>query len=225
MWHRNAARQRVACPPAAAGRTGAQRASTCPAAPLWPFVAPIGLLLIFFSLAVGGGEGVFLNIPIAVTGLLIAVIGAAGWYRDAHREYEQIDAHDHGLRLVAETPGAQPVPVVIPEGIHMPGPSPWPFLAPIGLFFVFLGLVLGPLLIVAGRRHGARCGRSAGTSTPTGSSSRWRPGTHAEPVTRDPVKVFPHKLVPVFVGVAAGRDRADTRTVAADVPAQAGRRR
>ena len=154
-----------------------QRASTCPVAPLWPFVAPIGLLLMFFSLAVGGGEGLFLNIPIAVTGLLIAAIGAAGWYRDAHREYEQIEAHEHGLRLVAETPGP-PVPVVIPEGIHMPGPSPWPFLAPIGLFFVFLGLVLGPLLIVAGAVDGRLLRRSAGTSMPTGSSSRWRPGTH-----------------------------------------------
>ncbi len=42
-----------------------------PSGSLWPFVAPIGLVLIFFSLAVGGGPGVFLNIPIAVVGVVI----------------------------------------------------------------------------------------------------------------------------------------------------------
>ncbi|MCY7419264.1 MAG: cupredoxin domain-containing protein, partial [Chloroflexi bacterium] len=174
-----------------------------PSGSLWPFVAPIGLVLIFFALAVGGGEGVFLNIPIALAGLVIGVVGAAGWYRDARHEYDQLDAHDHGLLLVDETPGtAAPAAVVIPDGIHMPGPSPWPFLAPFGLFFVFLGLVLGPLLIVAGFVIGAV------------SAIGWyidanrefvqvAAGHHAEPVTRDPVRVFPHKLVPIFGAVAA----------------------
>src|SRR6187402_250627 len=69
-----------------------------PSGSLWPFVAPIGLVLIFFSLAIGGGEGTFLNIPVALVGIVIAVFGAAGWYLDANREYEQLDAHDHGLR-------------------------------------------------------------------------------------------------------------------------------
>ena len=40
-------------------------------------------------------------------------------------------------------------------------------------------------------------------STRTGSSSQVEAGHAAEPLTRDPVKVFPHRLVPVFVGVAA----------------------
>ena len=92
----------------------------------------------------------------AVVGMVISVVGATGWYLEARREYDQLDAHDHGLRLVAKTGGSgAPAPVVIPEGIHMPGPSAWPFLAPIGLFFIFLGLVLGPLLIVAGLVMGA----------------------------------------------------------------------
>ena len=174
-----------------------------PSGSLWPFVAPIGLLLVFFSLAVGGGNGVFLNIPIAVVGMVIAVVGATGWYLDARREYDQLDAHDHGLRLVAETGGSgAPAPVVIPEGIHMPGPSAWPFLAPIGLFFIFLGLVLGPLLIVAGLVMGA----AAAIGWYIDANREFvqvEAGHAAEPLTRDPVQVFPHRLVPVFVGVAA----------------------
>ena len=106
------------------------------------------------------------------------MVGATGWYLDARREYDQLDAHDHGLRLVAETHGTgAPAPVVIPEGIHMPGPSAWPFLAPIGLFFIFLGLVLGPLLIVAGVGHG-RCGRHRLVCRrEPGVRRRSRPGT------------------------------------------------
>ncbi len=199
MWHRNAAHNASRVPrplPAGPVPSGVHM----PSGSLWPFVAPIGLVLIFFSLAVGGGSGVFLNIPIAVTGLLIAVIGAAGWYRDANREYEQIDAHDHGLRLVAETQVA-PAPVAIPEGIHMPGPSPWPFLAPIGLFFVFLGLVLGPLLILAGVVM-ALAAAAGWYIDANREFVQVEAGHEAEPVTRDPVKVFPHKLVPVFAGVA-----------------------
>ncbi len=199
IWHRNSVGNASRVPrPLPAGPMPA--GVHLPSGSVWPFVAPIGLLLMFFSLAVGGGEGLFLNIPIAVTGLLIAAIGAAGWYRDAHREYEQIDAHERGLRLVAGTPG-QPVPVVIPEGIHMPGPSPWPFLAPIGLFFVFLGLVLGPLLIVAGAAMALAA--AAGWYVDANREFVQVEAGHApEPATRDPVQVFPHKLVPVFVGVA-----------------------
>ena len=174
-----------------------------PSGSLWPFVAPIGLVLIFFSLAIGGGNGVFLNIPIAVVGLVIGVVGATGWYLDARREYDQLDAHDHGLRLVAETPGTSaPAPVVIPEGIHMPGPSAWPFLAPIGLFFIFLGLVLGPLLIVAGIVMGA----AAAIGWYVDANREYvqvEAGHIPEPAPRDPVQVFPHRLVPVFMGVAA----------------------
>lgn len=173
-----------------------------PSGSLWPFVAPIGLLLIFFSLAVGGGgDGVFLNIPIAFVGVIIGVVGATGWYLDAGREYDQLDAHDHGLLLVAETPGV-PAPVVIPEGVHLPGNSAWPFLAPIGLFFIFLGLVLGPLLIVAGLVMGA----AAAVGWYIDANREFvqvEAGHHPEPLTRDPVKVFPHRLVPVFTGVAA----------------------
>ena len=69
---------------------------------------------------------------------------------DANREYDVLDAHDHGLRLPAQTEAAPAHTEVIPEGVHLPGPSAWPFLAPIGLVFMFLGLVLGPLLIVGG---------------------------------------------------------------------------
>lgn len=174
-----------------------------PSNSLWPFVAPIGLLLIFFSLAVGGGEGTFLNIPIALAGVVIGVIGATGWYLDARHEYDQLDAHGHQGQLASgdATPSA-PAAVVIPEGIHMPGNSAWPFLAPIGLFFIFLGLALGPLLIVAG----ACMGIAAAIGWYIDANREYvqvEAGHHPEPLTRDPVKVFPHRLVPVFGGLAA----------------------
>jgi hypothetical protein len=41
----------------------------------------------------------------------------------------------------------EPLP---PTGVHMPGPSLAPFLAGIGVFFLFLGLVFGGLLLVIG---------------------------------------------------------------------------
>ena len=199
MWLHNGARNASRVPrplPAGPVPDGVHM----PSGSLWPFVAPIGLLLIFFALAIGGGEGVFLNIPVAFVGIVIGVVGATGWYLDANREYDQLEAHDHGLRLAAETP-ATPTPVVIPEGIHLPGNSAWPFLAPIGLFFIFLGLALGPLLIVAG------------IVMAVASAAGWyldanrefvqvEAGHVPEPVTRDPVRVFPHRLVPVFEGVA-----------------------
>ncbi len=201
-WARNASRNASRVPrPLPAGPV--PDGIHMPSGSLWPFVAPIGLVLIFFALAVGGGEGVFLNIPIALVGIVIGVVGAAGWYRDARHEYDQLDAHDHGLLLVDETPGSgAPAAVVIPDGIHMPGPSPWPFLAPIGLFFIFLGLVLGPLLIVAGMFIGA----AAAVGWYVDANREFvqvEAGHHAEPVTRDPVQVFPHKLVPIFGAIAA----------------------
>jgi plastocyanin len=171
-----------------------------PSGSAWPFVAPIGLVLIFFALAIGGGEGAFINIPIAILGVVISAVGVIGWYLDANREYDQLGAHDHGLRLAAET-SAAPRPVVMPEGIHLPGNSAWPFLAPIGLFFIFLGLALGPLLIVAG----AVMAIASATGWYLDANREFvqvEAGHVPEPVTRDPVRVFPHRLVPVFEGVA-----------------------
>jgi hypothetical protein len=157
-------------------------------------VAPIGLVLVFFSLAIGVSDGTFLNIPVALVGIVIAVFGAVGWYLDANREYEQLDAHDHGLTLAAKSAGT-PAPVVIPEGIHLPPNSAWPFLAPIGLFFMLLGVALGPLLIVAGVVMGAIS--AAGWYLDANREFVEVEAGHVpEPTTRDPVRIFPHKLVP-----------------------------
>jgi plastocyanin len=199
MWLHNAARNASRVPrplPAGPVPDGVHM----PSGSLWPFVAPIGLLLIFFSLAIGGGEGSFLNIPIAFLGIVIGVGGAIGWYLDADREYDQLGAHDHGLRLAAET-SAKPGPVVIPEGIHLPGNSAWPFLAPIGLFFIFAGLALGPLLVLAGVVM-AIVSAVGWYLDANREFVQVEAGHVPEPVTRDPVRIFPHQLVPVFGGLA-----------------------
>ena len=31
-----------------------------------------------------------------------------------------------------------------PEGMHLPGPSLWPFVAPVGLLFIVFSVALGP---------------------------------------------------------------------------------
>src|SRR5262245_56766531 len=95
VWRRNASlnRSRVPAPlPAGPVPPGVH----LPPPSIWPFIAPIGLFLVFLALALGGGEGTFINIPLAFLGAVIAVVAAAGWYRDANREYDALDAHDHG---------------------------------------------------------------------------------------------------------------------------------
>jgi plastocyanin len=198
VWRRNASlnRSRVPAPlPAGPVPAGVH----LPPPSIWPFIAPIGLFLIFLALAIGGG-GTFINIPLALLGVLIGVVAAAGWYRDANREYDRLDAHDHGLHEAALIePGAHGE-LILPEGVHLPGPSAWPFLAPIGIVLMFLGLVFGPLLIVGG----AFMALAAGLGWYLDANREFvqvEAGHHAEPVTRDPVKVFPRWAAPTFAAV------------------------
>lgn len=198
-WRHNAARNRSRVPqpfPAGPVPSGVH----LPPPSIWPFVAPIGLFFIFLSLVFGGGS-LFLNPVLFVIGLAIAAGGALGWFLDAGREYRQLDAGDHGMHLVEETAGV-PIPEVIPEGIHLPGPSAWPFLAPIGLFFVFLGLIFGPILIAGGLAMAAIA--AIGWYLDAGREYRQvEEGHHAEPATRDPEQAFPKRLMPVYAGIAA----------------------
>lgn len=200
-WRRNAAlnRSRV---PAAVPSGPVPEGLHLPSPSIWPFVAPIGLFLLFVSLAIGGGEsGLPVNLPLAALGFVVFVFAAAGWYHDANREYDVMDAHERGLELPAEIAAREPREEVIPEGVHLPPPSAWPFLAPIGLVFMFLGLVLGPLLIVGGAIMAIAA--ALGWYRDANREYEEVETGHAGPVVRDPVKVFPRWAAPTFAAVGA----------------------
>jgi plastocyanin len=87
-----------------------------------------------------------------------------------------------------------------PEGVHMPGPSPWPFFAPIALMIIFYGVIFSPVLVVAGLVLGIisaggwlrDANREYRTTEEVG---------HPVPATRDPRAAWPRRLVPLFIGV------------------------
>ena len=199
VWQRNAALNRSRVPrPLPAGPVPA--GVHLPPPSRWPFVIPIGLFFVFLSL-IFGGVGVPINPPLAMIGIVVALIGAAGWFIDANREYEELDAGDHHLRLVPETAG-QAAELKIPAGVHLPGPSAWPFYAPIGLFFVFYGLILSPVMIVAGALMAIIA--AVGWFLDAQVEYRQVEATDhpAEPLTRDPEKAFHKGLVPIYFTVA-----------------------
>jgi hypothetical protein len=201
VWRRNAVvnRSRVPAPmPAGPVPEGVH----LPPGSIWPFIAPIGLFLVVLALALGGGEdGLPINLALASVGLLVFLVAAAGWYVDANREYDVLDAHDHGLTLPAQAGSLVPRTETIPEGVHLPGPSAWPFLAPIGLVFMFLGLELGPLLIVGGAFMAIAAGAGWYIDANREYQQVEATGHPAEPLTRDPVKVFPRWAAPTFAAV------------------------
>jgi plastocyanin len=133
----------------------------------WPLLIPAGAAFLFAALVfhtgrapqptidpatgqivTGAAPGLdaLINLPLLIIGLVMVLGGIVGWYLDAGREWRR-----------AEDPGYAPlVPALptpekpIPAGLHLPGPSPWPFLAPIAMAFIFFGLVLNAWFIVAG---------------------------------------------------------------------------
>lgn len=199
MWSRNASlnRGRVPRPVAAAAPEGVHMPGPSP----WPLIVPIGLMLVFFSLAVGFGGGVIVP-ALIVAGVGVAILGAVGWYRDAGREWRRVDAGGHAtLHAGTATAIALPLPSGPPPGVHLPGPSPWPFFAPLGLMFVFAGLVFGPFLLIGGAIMAMIA--AVGWYLDAGREYRQVEEGHApEPATRDPEKAFPKRLVPVYLGIA-----------------------
>jgi plastocyanin len=198
MWQRNAARNRPRVAPAL--RSGAAPEGLhMPSPSPWPLVAPVGLFLVFAGIVFGDETGP--NLLLLAAGLAIAGIAFAGWLMDATREYDATEAADHDLVIVAETDGLGPVERPVPDGIHLPPPSAWPFLAPIGLFFVFLGLALGPVLVVGGLVMAAIA--AVGWTLDAGREyQEVAEGAHPDPAMRDPERAFPKRLMPVYVGVA-----------------------
>ncbi|CAN5652497.1 hypothetical protein BH23CHL8_BH23CHL8_16530 [soil metagenome] len=173
-----------------------------PGPSLWPFVAPVGLLLMVFSLAVGVTSSL-VTLLLMGAGLAIGVVGVLSWYREAGHEYRQLEAGhgEHALLPAVATTAPPAWALEPPEGVHLPGPSAWPFLAPIGLVFAVAGLIFGPALLIGGLVMGtiAVVGWLIDANHELQSVEAHG---HAVPATRDPERAFPKALGPVYAAVA-----------------------
>jgi hypothetical protein len=199
-WQRNAAANRPRVPRAIpAGRKPEDLHMPGPS--VWPFVAPVGLMLMAFAVVFGVLDSMP-NLALFSLGVIIVVLGLVGWYLDANREYAHVAAGGHGagtpeLGPGTRTPGWALTP---PEGLHLPGPSAWPFLAPVGLFFAVAGLIFGPALIVGGLIMAAIA--AIGWLFDAGRELQ-DVEAHGHPTQgdRDPERAWPRRLIPVYVFV------------------------
>ena len=222
QWRRAGARNRSRVPRPLNG--GAPPAGVhLPGPSRWPFVAPIGGALILFSFALptrdaSGAPVSPINTTLFIAGLIVSIIAIGGWLLEAMREWRATAAADQlGAGSVhqahALTPGAtarwsrqRSAPIAQyaepPEGVHMPGPSPWPFLAPIAMVLILFGLVFSAVLIIGGLILGVIA--AAGWLIDAGHEYKSTEEVgHAVPATRDPVAVWPKRLIPIFVAVIA----------------------
>ena len=173
-----------------------------PGPSLWPFVAPAGLLLIVFSLALGPLESL-LNLSLMLLGIIVAGGGIVGWYVDAGKEYVAVEAGGHAAdaKTIGDVPSWSLTP---PEGMHLPGPSAWPLLAPVGLLFLVSGLVFGPAMFIGGAIMAiiAVIGWLLDAGKELDDVEEHGHPTQAD---RDPEKAWPSRLIPVYfiVGAAA----------------------
>ena len=120
-----------------------------PGPSLWPFVAPIGLLLIVYSVIFGVFDSLA-TMALLGAGLTIGIIGIIGWYLDAKKEYVTVEAGGHSAGAGEALTERASWSLTPPEGMHLPGPSAWPLLAPVGLLFIASGLIFGPAMLIGG---------------------------------------------------------------------------
>src|SRR4051794_23585038 len=118
------------------------------------------------------------NLQLLAVGLTVTLIAIGGWLWDAMREWRAAEHPEtsHAVALPAGAsaaavlvptaiaprlrPGAfgaaaqvaveEPHAVEPPPGVHLPGPSPWPFFLPIGATVLLYGLIFSAVLIVGG---------------------------------------------------------------------------
>jgi len=218
MWRRAGARTRSRVPRRLA--TGSPPPGVhMPGPSKWPFVAPIGVTVILFALILD------MNLLLLGTGLTVSTIAVLGWLWDAMGEWRTAEvghdgaawaaAHGSPRRLgggsaaFAALPAGQaaaleraPWEIEPPPGVHMPGPSPWPFFAPIAIAVILFGLILSPLLVVAGLLLAV----VAAGGWLREASKEWRSTErvgHAVPDTRDAQQAWPRRMVPIFAMVIA----------------------
>jgi plastocyanin len=87
-----------------------------------------------------------------------------------------------------------------PAGVHLPGPSAWPFLIPIAATVILYGIIFSAALIVGGIVL-AIIGVAGWYRDATREYRSTEEVGHAVPVTRDPAKAWPHRLIPIFGAV------------------------
>jgi len=199
MWQRHGNENRSRVPkPIPAGRKPEDM--HLPGPSLWPFVAPVGLLLIVFAIALGAFESV-MTMGLLLLGLTIGVIGILGWYVDASKEYVQVEAGGHGTagEVSAEPPGWSLTP---PEGMHLPGPSAWPLLAPLGLLFLVSGLIFGPAMFIGGAIM-AIIAIIGWLGDANKEFDDVEEHGHPSQADRDPEKAWPRRLIPIYFFVGA----------------------
>jgi len=133
----------------------------------WPFVIPVGAVVLFASLVLHPDRapnpvidpdtgqivtgptpdvGGLVNLPLLGLGLAVVLVGIVGWYLDARREWRRAEDPTWSAAPALE-PGPEPTP---PPGVHLPGPSPWPFLAPIALAVFMFGIVFSFWFVLGG---------------------------------------------------------------------------
>lgn len=215
-WRRTGARNRPRVTPQLSGGSPPPGVHL-PGPSRWPFVAPIGAGLLLFAFALptrdaGGNTILPFNLLLFLVGLVVTVVAITGWLREAMREWrataqgERTPAVSSAVVAVEEATTmelqtvdeeAYPEP---PPGVHLPGPSPWPFFAPIAMAVILLGVIFSSVLIVGGLILGIIA--AVGWYLDAGHEYRSTEEVgHAVPLTRDPVEAWPRRLVPVFAGV------------------------
>lgn len=171
----------------------------------WPFLAAIGLALTVFTIGVGFSASI-VNLVLLGIGILAATVGLLGWLADASREYrlaEAVGARTAGAgALLADGGGPPGHQRTAPEGLHLPGPSAWPFLAPIGLAIAVLGLVFGAALLIGGLLLAAMA--ALGWARDAGREYRQvEAHGHLDTGVQAGIRVFPRSIGPAFATVTA----------------------
>ena len=106
--------------------------------------------------------------------MIVTVVAISGWLCDAMREWRETEHGHHeparrwprGRRPLDARPWrrarcphsaaavadgrAGVIAVEPPPGVHMPGPSPWPFFAPIAMAVMLFGVIFSSVLILGG---------------------------------------------------------------------------
>ena len=202
-WQRNSALNRSRVPARLpSGRKPADM--HLPGPSLWPFVTPIGLVLVLFSVVFGVFTSLSTMLLLAV-GVTVAVIGIIGWYLDAGKEYAAVEAGGHGEHLQLAAQASLPPPgwsLQPPEGMHLPGPSAWPFLAPVGLLFLVTGLIFGAALMVGGLIM-AVIAVIGWLFDADRELADLEAHGHPSQADRDPEKAWPRRLIPIYFFVGA----------------------
>jgi hypothetical protein len=198
MWLRHASDSRTRVPkPLPAGRQPADM--HLPGPSLWPFVAPVGLFFMVFGVALGPLDSL-VALGLLALGMVVASIGVVGWYIDAGREYVAVEAGGHGSEADSVRPPAWAL--TPPEGIHLPGPSAWPLLAPVGLLFLASGLIFGAAMFIGGAIMATIA--SIGWLLDAGRElDDVEQHGHPSAADRDPEKAWPSRLIPVYFFVGA----------------------